>query len=71
MEALELCVEKLDPASRDLVDAIYTRGIEVGALAREQGRAAQTLYNKLNFIRRALAECVQRQLAEAAPPAQA
>lgn len=71
MDALEHCVEKLDPASRELVDAVYTRGIEVGALAREQGRAAQTIYNKLNFVRRALAECVQRQLAEAAPPAQA
>ncbi len=65
MEALEVCVEKLDAASRELVEAIYTRGMEVGALAQQQGRAAQTVYNKLNFIRRALAECVQRRRAEA------
>jgi len=66
MEALEVCVEKLDAASRELVEAIYTRGVEVGTFAQQQGRAAQTIYNKLNFIRRALAECVQRRMAEAA-----
>ena len=67
MEALEVCVEKLDPANRELVDAIYTHGMEVAALAQQQGRAPQTIYNKLNFIRRALAECVQQRMAEAAP----
>jgi len=66
MEALEACVEKLDEASRVLVEAFYTQGMEVAALARQQGRAVQTIYNKLNFIRRALAECVQRRMAEAA-----
>ncbi len=65
MEALEACVEKLDAANRELVEALYTRGVEVAALARQQGRAPQTIYNKLNFIRRALAECVQRRMAEA------
>ncbi|WP_113959120.1 sigma-70 family RNA polymerase sigma factor [Roseimicrobium gellanilyticum] len=65
-EALEVCVEKLDPASRDLVEAIYTQGQAADAVARQQGRAAQTIYNKLNFIRRVLAECVQRRMAEVA-----
>jgi RNA polymerase sigma-70 factor (ECF subfamily) len=63
MEALEVCVEKLDPAQRALVDVIYTQGVEVGEVARQQGRAPQTIYNQLNFIRRALAECVQRRMA--------
>jgi RNA polymerase sigma-70 factor (ECF subfamily) len=66
MEALEGCVEKLDAANRSLIEAFYTRGVDVGELAREQDRAPQTIYNKLNFIRRALAECVQRRMAEAA-----
>ncbi len=66
MEALEGCVEKFDTANRELVDAIYTHGIEVAALALQQGRAPQTIYNKLNFIRRALAECVQQRVAKAA-----
>lgn len=65
MDALEACVEKLDPANRDLVEVIYSRGMEVSVVAQLQGRAAQTIYNRLNFIRRALAECVQRRMAEA------
>lgn len=65
VEALQVCVEKLNPSQRELLDAIYTRGVEPAEIARQQGRAVQTIYNKLNFIRRALAECVQRQMAEA------
>jgi RNA polymerase sigma-70 factor (ECF subfamily) len=65
-EALEACVQKLDPASRELVEAIYAQGLEVTALALRQSRPVQTLYNKLGFIRRVLAECVQRTMAEAA-----
>ncbi len=64
LEALDRCVQKLDPASQDLVDAVYTQGIPIGALAGEQGKATQSLYNKLSFIRRVLAECVQKQLVE-------
>ncbi len=65
-EALEVCVEKLDAANRSMLDAIYAHDMEIGALAQQQGRAVQTIYNKLQFIRRALAECVQRRMAEAA-----
>ena len=64
-EALELCVEKLDSASRALVDAIYTDDMPVYEVARQQGCAAKTLHNKLSFIRRLLAECVQHRLTEA------
>ena len=66
MEALEVCVEKLAPAQRTLVETIYTQGLEVGEVARQQGRAPQTIYNPLNFILRTLAECVQRRMAGAA-----
>lgn len=65
MEALEACMEKLDPVNRELVEFIYTRGWEAGMVAQKQGRSVQTIYNKLNFIRRALAECVQRRMTEA------
>lgn len=64
MDALQTCVEKLDAGSRALVEAVYTTGTDVATLARQQGRAPQTLYNKLNHIRRALAQCVQRQMQE-------
>jgi RNA polymerase sigma-70 factor (ECF subfamily) len=65
-EALEHCVQKLDAASRALIGTIYTDGTQAVELARRQGCAPKTIYNKLNFIRRALAECVQRRMAEAA-----
>lgn len=63
-EALELCVEKLDPANRALVEAVYTEGKPAHEVARQQGCATKTIYNKISFIRRVLAECVQRRLAE-------
>lgn len=66
MDALESCVEKLDSASRQMVDAFYLKGMPVEQLAQQLGRAPQTVYNKLNFIRRALTECVHRQMTEAA-----
>ncbi len=66
-EALEHCTQKLDAASRELVGSIYTDGIPAVELAQRQGCAPKTIYNKLNFIRRALAECVQRRMAETTP----
>lgn len=65
-EALEKCLEKLDAAGRELVEAVYTQGLDAAEIAERRGLAVQTIYNKLNFLRRALAECVQRRLAEAA-----
>ena len=62
MEALEVCMQKLEPADRALIQAIYTEGCEVAALGERLGKAPQTIYNKLSFIRRALAECVQRHM---------
>jgi RNA polymerase sigma-70 factor, ECF subfamily len=66
-EALDTCVEKLDAAARRLVDAVYLEGTEVTALAARQGQAVQTIYNRLSFIRRALADCVRRRMTEASP----
>jgi RNA polymerase sigma-70 factor (ECF subfamily) len=65
LDALETCPEKLDASGRELVEAVYSRGLVATGLARRRGLAVQTIYNKLNFIRRALAECVQRRLVEA------
>ena len=62
-DALDRCMEKLDDAGRKLVEAAYLDGSDIGVLAEQLGRAKQTLYNKLNIIRRALAECVTRRIA--------
>jgi RNA polymerase sigma-70 factor, ECF subfamily len=66
LAALEACLEKLDASGRELVEAVYTQGLDTTEVARRRSLAVQTIYNKLNFIRRALAECVERRLAEAA-----
>ena len=63
-DALEHCVGKLDAANRRLVEAVYGEDADIVALAAQLGRAPQTLYNRLNVIRRALADCVERRLAE-------
>ena len=65
-EALEHCTQKLDAASRQLLKAIYTYGMQAVDLALRQGCAPKTISNKLTLIRRALAECVQRRMVEAA-----
>lgn len=62
--ALEGCLAKLDESAARLVEAAYFEEGSVLALAEKLGRAPQTLYNKLNGIRRALADCVARRLAE-------
>lgn len=62
-DALEQCLAKLDDSGRSLIHAAYLDGADLGALAAQTGRARQTLYNKLNLLRRALAECVTRRLA--------
>lgn len=62
-EALEKCLSDLDASARQLVEAAYLEEGSLAALAERLGRAPQTLYNKLNLIRRALAECVTRRLA--------
>lgn len=65
MAALEHCLGKLDDSGRALVEAAYFEEGSVITLAAQLGRAPQTLYNKLNLLRRMLAECIERRLAEA------
>lgn len=60
LETLEECMQRLDPESKALIEAVYTRGEEIKDLAKRDGRAPQTFYNRLNFIRRILTECLGR-----------
>jgi RNA polymerase sigma-70 factor (ECF subfamily) len=67
-EALEHCLKKLDDSARQLIEAAYFEEGTLLKLAESLGRAPQTLYNKLNLIRRALADCVRGRLAEEVAP---
>jgi len=66
LRALEVCYASLGKAEQRLVRAAYLERDQggIGTLAAELQRAPQTLYNKLNHLRRLLAECVQRRLQE-------
>lgn len=65
--ALGHCLGKLDGTNRALLEAAYAdREDSVIALAARLGRAPQTLYNRLNLLRRQLAECIERRMQEAA-----
>jgi RNA polymerase sigma-70 factor (ECF subfamily) len=66
LAAMDRCIEELDESGRELVREFYLNKTELAALAERLGRAPQTLYNKLNALRRLLAECMQRRLAEEA-----
>lgn len=62
--ALEHCFAQLGAPEQKLVRAAYFDERGIASLAAQMNRAPQTLYNKLNHLRRLLAECVQRKLSE-------
>lgn len=55
--ALERCLAKLDRAERELLQKAYGDEESIRELARRDGQAAQTLYNRLNLIRKRLLQC--------------
>lgn len=63
LTALRGCLENLQQSERELIRQVYTGGNAVKELARETGRAAQTLYNQLSQARRKLLTCVEHKLA--------
>lgn len=62
--ALAECVGKLRRAERELIRQAYSGDRTIKQLAEEIGRATQTVYNRLNRIRRRLVDCVQYRLGE-------
>ena len=63
-EALELCLDKLPAAQRELVLTAYTKGTRMDELATRRGQTPMALYKLLHRIRQALLECVERTLAK-------
>jgi RNA polymerase sigma-70 factor (ECF subfamily) len=66
LAAMDRCIEELDEPGRELVREFYLNKTDVAALAQRLGRAPQTLYNKLNALRRLLADCMKRRTAQEA-----
>jgi RNA polymerase sigma-70 factor len=63
LEHLRECLKELKPGDEELIRAAYHLDRSLAEIAESTGRALQTLYNRLNLLRRGLMECVQRKLA--------
>ena len=64
--ALVECLGKLRPRDRKLIEQRYTPGEKGKHLAEQIGRPANSVYQSLGRIRRALMECIQRRLSAGA-----
>lgn len=64
-DALAECVGKLRDKDRELIQRRYSAGCSGDDVAQQLGRPANSVYQSFGRIRRALMECVRRQLAEA------
>jgi len=65
LDMLEECLALLKPADCDLVMRVYDVGSSAQSVAEEMGYAVQTVYNRLNLVRKRLLECVSRKTANA------
>lgn len=61
--ALMTCLGTLRPADRELIQYRYAEGQSGQSVAELLGRPANSVYQSLGRIRRALAECVKKRLA--------
>jgi RNA polymerase sigma-70 factor (ECF subfamily) len=64
--ALDACLAEVPEKDRALLEAAYIAQTGIARMAAQLGRAPQTLYNRLNTLRRKLAACVERRLAAGA-----
>ena len=62
LPALQSCLRKLQPKDRELLNQAYHQQESIQEIANHSGKAVQTLYNRLNILRRQLAECIQKQI---------
>lgn len=66
LAAMDRCIGELDDSGRHLVREFYLNNTDISALAQREGRAPQTIYNKLNLLRRLLGDCMKRRMAQEA-----
>lgn len=60
--ALDICLRQLPAAQRELVDAVYGKGIAIRQVAEDNGKSATALYKVLARIRDGLQQCIERKL---------
>lgn len=63
-QALHGCLQKLRPTDRELIHLCYSGACEsFRDVAERLGRPSNTVYKALNRIRRALHDCIEKQIA--------
>lgn len=62
--ALEVCAEKLAPGQRELLMEAYQPGMRIQDVAANSGRTVPGFYQWLHRVRRALLDCVRRELSK-------
>lgn len=60
LELLEECLTHLKPKDRELLQRVYGEDTTAANVAEQMGRSVQTIYNRLNLIRKNLLHCVNR-----------
>ncbi|MFG0289290.1 MAG: sigma-70 family RNA polymerase sigma factor [Rhodopirellula sp. JB044] len=62
LTALDQCIKSLLRVDRELIARAYDTECSIKEVAEELGRAVQTIYNRLNIIRRGLVHCVDKKM---------
>jgi RNA polymerase sigma-70 factor, ECF subfamily len=63
VEALQTCLEKLSPQSRQMIELRYNQNIKPSVISREMAKKIETVYMGLMRIHATLAHCVETRLA--------
>jgi RNA polymerase sigma-70 factor (ECF subfamily) len=59
-DLLEECLAQLAPKDQSLINDVYRERSSASAVAKQRGKAVQTIYNRLNIIRNQLLDCINR-----------
>lgn len=64
LEALEVCIGKLTPRARQMLDLRYSQGARSGEIARSLNQKVTAVYKALTRLHQTLAECIRKQISE-------
>ncbi len=66
-EALRICLQKLSPYARQLIELRYAEGLKSADIASRLGRTVIGVYEALSRAHRRLGECIRGRLAKESP----
>ena len=61
-KALDLCLQKISPANRELIKYRYSRNLSIEQYSQKHGKNPGTLRNTMRRLRFQLKECINQQL---------